>query len=125
MSIPALGFRCVKVVALSVRDRGRAHRFYGDTLALAPAFEGEEQAGYLLGETLLMLKDDYARPTDEPNPRITLEVDFAPDTEKALKARGIVLADNLEVYEGRYYVGSFLDSEGNKLWFCSGTEKEN
>jgi len=23
------------------------------------------------------------------------------------------------VYEEAYYVGSFLDSEGNKLWFCS------
>ena len=30
----------------------------------------------------------------------------------------IVIADEVEPY-GDFYVGSFLDSEGNKLWFCS------
>jgi hypothetical protein len=35
-----------------------------------------------------------------------------------LRARGVVIADPVQVYD-EFYVGSFLDSEGNKLWFCS------
>ncbi len=114
-----VGFLRVKVIALSVLDMERAHKFYRETLALAPAFEGKEQAGYFLGQTILMLKDNwYAPPSDMLNPRITIATAHAPDTEKALRARGVVISDPVQPYDD-FYVGSFLDSEGNKLWFCS------
>jgi hypothetical protein len=33
----------------------------------------------------------------------------------------ITISDPAEAYDD-FYVGSFLDSEGNKLWFCSPVE---
>ena len=118
----ALGFQRVKTIALAVTDRGRAERFYGEMLGLAPAFEAGQQMGFSLGETILMLKDDwYGAPTALPNPRITLAVDDAAKIEAALKERGVTIADPVKVYDEGYgyNIGSFLDSEGNKLWFCS------
>lgn len=116
--LPPLGIQRVKVVALAVTDRERANRFYGETLGLQPAFEGAEAVGWWLGELILMLKAEWAQPTAAPNPRVTLATDHAPATQQALRARGITIADEVQVY-GDFYVGSFLDSEGNKLWFCS------
>lgn len=119
MSTSPFGFQRVKVIALSVRDLARANRFYGETLRLPPACEGDEQVGYLLGQTILMCKANwYAPPTDAPNPRVTIATDHAPATEKALREKGIVIPDPVQAYDD-FYVGSFLDSEGNKLWFCS------
>jgi predicted enzyme related to lactoylglutathione lyase len=124
MQTSSLGFLNVEVVALPVRDMNRANKFYRDTLALAPANGGDKQSGYLLGNTILMLKDDwYATPTDKPNPRITIATTDAPDTEKALRARGVAISDPVKTYDEEYYVGGFLDSEGNKLWFCSPINK--
>lgn len=115
----AIGFRSLKVVALAVTDMARARRFYGETLGLPPASEGGEQVGYRLGDIVLMLKDDwYGRPTDTPNPRLTIDSDDARVAEQALRARGVVISDPVERYDD-YLVGGFLDSEGNKLWFCS------
>jgi len=109
----------VKVVALPVVDEARAEHFYGKVLGLPVAIEAGEPCGYLLGETILMLKPDwYAAPSAEPSPRITLRVNDARGVERTLKERGIVIADEPES-DGNGYVGSFLDSEGNKLWFCS------
>jgi catechol 2,3-dioxygenase-like lactoylglutathione lyase family enzyme len=116
--LPPLGIRRVKVIALSVRDLPRANRFYAEKLGLEPAFEGKEQVGWWLDRVILMLKPDWAAPTDTPNPRVTLATDHAPSTEAALRARDIVIANEVQAY-GDFYVGSFLDSEGNKLWFCS------
>lgn len=114
-----LGFQRLKVVALAVDDFARASKFYGQTLELPPAFEGNEQVGYLLGQTIFMLKTNwYAPPTQQPNPRITIAVDDARPTEKALAARGVRVADAVALLDD-FYVGSFLDSEGNKFWFCS------
>ena len=119
MSIPPLGFQRVKVIAWSVTDLDRANKFYGQTLSLAPAYEGSEHVGYLLGQTILMLKTNwYAAPTDLPNPRVTIATDHAPATEEALRARGVTISDPVQTFD-EFYVGSFLDSEGNKLWFCS------
>ena len=42
----------------------------------------------------------------------------APATEEALRARGVAISNPAQAY-GKFYVGSFLDSEGNKVWFCS------
>lgn len=120
----ALGFQRLKVVALAVDDLARAEHFYGKTLDLAPAFEGERQVGFLLGNVIVMLKPVaagwYARPGAQLNPRITIATDHAPQTEQALLARGVTISDPVQAYaqEG-FYVGGFLDSEGNKIWFCS------
>ena len=118
----ALVFQRVKTIALAVTDRGRAERFYGEILGLVPALEAGQQIGFSLGDAILMLKDDwYGTPTNLPNPRITFAVDDAEKIETALKERGVTIADPVKVYdEGHgYNIGSFLDSEGNKLWFCS------
>lgn len=121
-TLPPLGFQSVKVIALAVIDLPRANRFYQEQLGLEPAFEGTQQIGWQLGSLALMLKPDWAMPTDEPNPRITIGVDNAPATQAALRARDIVIADEVALYDGHFLIGSFLDSEGNKLWFCSPTE---
>ena len=123
MRTSPLGFLNVKAIALPVLDIDRANKFYRDTLSLMPAREGNE-TGYYLGQTVLMPKTDwYAAPTDKPNPRITLEVRHAPHTEKALRGRGVVISDPVQIYD-EFYVGGFLDSEGNKLWFCSPVHQE-
>ena len=123
MSTSPLGFQRIKVIALAVTDKVRAEKFYGGTLGLAPAFEGAMQVGYFLGHTILMLKDNwYGQPTDKLNPRITIATDHAPTTEAVLKERGVTIVDLVQAYDDGFYVGSFLDSEGNKLWFCSPVE---
>ena len=67
-----------------------------------------------------MLKANWdVPPTEAPNPRVTIETEDARETEKGLRARGVVISDPIQVYDEVHYVGSFLDSEGNKLWFCS------
>lgn len=115
----AVAFNGVKVVAIPVIDEVRAKHFYGDTLGLPVAIEAGEPYGYKVGETVLMLKDHwYAKPSAEPSPRITLIVDDARATEAQLKQRGVEIADPPES-DGDGYFASFLDSEGNKLWFCS------
>ena len=119
MTISPFGFLRVKVVALAVENLERANRFYSETLGLPPAYEGTEQVGYLLGETIFMLKPNwYAPPTQAPNPRITLATVNAPYTEKTLRARQITISDPVQAFDD-FHVGSFLDSEGNKIWFCS------
>jgi catechol 2,3-dioxygenase-like lactoylglutathione lyase family enzyme len=120
MNTSPLGFRCVKVIALSVLDFDRANKFYGETLGLEPAYENKEQVGYVLGQTILMLKANAdVPPTEAPNPRVTMETENARETEKGLRARGVVISDPVQIYDEVHYVGSFLDSEGNKIWFCS------
>ena len=120
MNTSPLGFRCIKVMALSVLDFDRANKFYAETLGLLPEYENKQQVGYLVGQTILMLKPNWdVPPTEAPNPRVTIETENARETEKGLRARGIVISDPVQVYDQDHFVGSFLDSEGNKLWFCS------
>ena len=116
--LPPLGIQRVKVVAVAVTDLERANRFYKEKLGLQPAFEGGEQVRWWLGQVILMLKSDWAAPNDLPSPRLTLATDHAPATQEALHARDITIANEVQVYRD-FYVGSILDSEGNKLWFCS------
>src|SRR5436853_4025209 len=112
MNAHPLGFQRVKVIALSVLDAGRANQFNRQKLSLPPAYEGPDEVGFLLGQTILMLKPNwYAPPTREPNPRVTIATDDAPATEKALRALGVVISDPVQPYDD-FYVGSFLDSEG-------------
>ena len=120
MSTKSLLFKRVIVVALSVVDSDRANKFYGETLGLPPAYEDNEQVGYVIGETILMLKSGWDQPpVENPNPRVTIETDDARETEKALCARGVVISDPVEIYDRTHAVGGFLDTEGNKIWFCS------
>jgi hypothetical protein len=86
---------------------------------LQEACIGNERLGWQLGDTILILKDNwYAPPSQELNPRITIATENALETQKVLLSRGVIISDPVERYE-HSYVGSFLDSEGNKLWFCS------
>lgn len=119
-----LGFQRLKVVALAATDMSRARQFYGETLALPPAYEGDRQVGYMLGNIILMLKSVadgwYAQPSDQLNPRITFATDHAPDTERELKNRGVTVSHPVQAYDDEgFYVGAFTDSEGNRIWFCS------
>jgi len=114
-----MGFMQVKGIALSVTDAARARKFYVETLGFAPVLDGGEEIGAQLGEVLIMFKCDwYGRPTDEPNPRITIETEDARATEVALRESSVKITDPVENFGGRF-IGSFLDSEGNKIWFCS------
>ncbi|HNA30257.1 MAG TPA: VOC family protein [Thiobacillaceae bacterium] len=115
---PDLAFS-VKVVALGVSNLLRARFFYGETLGLPPAMEDGVQVGCRLKNCTLMFKENwYGKPTEAPNPRITLEVSNARDTERALHQLGVTISDPVEPF-GNALVGAFLDSEGNKLWYCS------
>ncbi len=119
MTVPTLNLVCIKVLALAVTDFDRAMHFYTDTLSLRPAHEDGKPVGVLLGHTILMLKTDLpAQPSATLNPRVTIETDDARGTEVMLRQKGVSIADPVERYGGAL-VGSFLDSEGNKLWFCS------
>ncbi len=124
MTMLAHGLQNVKVIALAVTDLERAKHFYGEILGLPPAYEENVLVGYSIGEIVLMLKENwYGTPTTDPNPRITLATAYAPDTEAFLREHGVTIVDPVEEVDEGYYVGSFLDSEGNKLWFCSPTEQ--
>ena len=119
MQTSPLGLLHVKGIALAALDSERARKFYRDTLSLEPVAIDDTETGYLLGQTVLMLKDNWhAQPSDNPSPRITIATEHAPDTEKMLRERGVSISDPVQKY-GNSYFGSFLDSEGNKLWFCS------
>jgi catechol 2,3-dioxygenase-like lactoylglutathione lyase family enzyme len=119
MENSTLAFKRVKAIALAVSDPARARRFYGETLGLSPATEGGAQVGCHLGDSILLFKEGwYGKPTDAPNPRVTLEVGNARDTERTLRDRGVAISDPVERYDNAL-IGAFLDSEGNKLWFCS------
>jgi predicted enzyme related to lactoylglutathione lyase len=123
MQTSPLGFVHIKGIALAALDVERAHKFYRDTLSLPPAAVDDTETGYLVGQTILMLKGNWhAPPSDNLSPRITIATEHAPDTEKALRARGVTIPDPVRRY-GDSYFGSFLDSEGNKLWFCSPVPK--
>jgi len=45
-------------------------------------------------------------------------------TEKALKELGVTVSDPVTLYDGTP-IGTFLDSEGNKIWFCSVLSKSS
>ena len=71
-----------------------------------------------LNAWLAPVADWYGKPSDELNARVTLEVENARETEQALLSAGVTISDPIADYGG-HPVGAFLDSEGNKIWFCS------
>jgi catechol 2,3-dioxygenase-like lactoylglutathione lyase family enzyme len=113
------GFQKVNVIALSVSNLERANQFYGGTLGLEPAYEGDQQIGWEFGDIIFMLKPDWQTPTSELNPRVTIGVEDSRVAEKELANAGVIISDSVELYDEKFLIGSFLDSEGNKLWFCS------
>jgi predicted enzyme related to lactoylglutathione lyase len=116
---PAVTVKSIKGVAIPVVDEARARRFYGEVVGLPVADREGEPGGFRLGSGYLLLKPEwYAAPSAEPSPRVTLEVTDASAAAEALAARGVTIADPV-VSDGDASVGSFLDSEGNKLWICS------
>lgn len=119
MKTSPFGLKRVKVIALSALDADRANDFYGNKLGLEPDVVNGEVIGWMLGDIRLMPKTDWQQPTSEPNPRITIEVEDAFATETALKDAGVTIEDPVQVFDEVFRLGSFLDSEGNKFWFCS------
>jgi len=116
---PVITIKGIKGVAIPVMDEKRAEHFYGEVLGLPVADGEKEPGGYRIGNAFLMLKSGgHAVPSADPSPRITLEISGARAAEQALLARGVEMPDPV-TREGHAYFGSFLDSEGNKLWFCS------
>jgi predicted enzyme related to lactoylglutathione lyase len=116
-----LEFIQIRAVSLAVSDAERAKRFYGETLGLPRESIRQMDMAYMIGEVILLLKPEeewYGKPTDELNARLTLRVKDAYATEKAMIERGVTISDPVKVY-GENPIGAFLDSEGNKLWFCS------
>jgi predicted enzyme related to lactoylglutathione lyase len=116
MKSSLLGFQSVKVVALAAKDVVRAKRFYSETLELEEDHEATDEVGYRIGDAVLIIRQHP--PTDDPNPRITLQVQDARETEKRLIERGVIISDPVKLYKDKFWLGAFLDSEGNKLWFC-------
>ena len=112
-----LGFQSVKVVALAATDVVRARRFYSETLQLEEDREATDEVGYRIGNSVLLIRQHP--PTNDPNPRITLQVQDARETEKGLTERAVTISDPVKLYQEKFWLGGFLDSEGNKLWFCS------
>ena len=115
----ALGLIEVKGIALGVTDLDRANEFYGKTLGLEPFNLHDLRIGWALGGVGLLLKTDWHTPTDDPNYRITLMCEDARKTEEILKSKGVRISDPVTTEDEYFSIGSFLDSEGNKLWFCS------
>jgi predicted enzyme related to lactoylglutathione lyase len=117
MKSSPIRFQSVKVIALGAADVVRAKRFYAETLQLEEDRETTDEVGYRIGTSVLIIRQHP--PTGDPNPRITLQVQDARETEKRLIERAVTISDPVQLYEGKFWVGGFLDSEGNKLWFCS------
>lgn len=111
----------IRAVSIAVSDAERAKRFYGETLGLPPESVRQMDLAYMIGEVILLLKPQeewYGKPTQELNARLTLRVKDAYATEKELIKKGVTISDPVQIY-GQNPIGAFLDSEGNKLWFCS------
>ena len=118
-----LGWQELKVVALAVDDLARAEDFYRNKLGLEPMPPADGEVGFALGSVTLLLKPVSEQPSGAERsafPRLTIAVADALRMERELAALGVRISDAVQGYEdGKYWVGAFLDSEGNKLWFCS------
>src|SRR5258708_32566708 len=105
MTAQSQPFLNVKVIALSVVNADRANQFYGETVGLGPAYENDQQIGFQIGETILMLKSDLDQPpTLNPNPRVTIQDADARRTEADLKNSGATISDAVEEHDGNHVV---------------------
>ncbi|ENO97143.1 VOC family protein [Thauera phenylacetica] len=117
-----LGWQELKVVALAVDDLARAESFYRSRLGLERRLQADGDVGFALGGLTILLKPLSAPgggAEKSPYPRLTIAVADAPRLARDLAARGVTISDAVQLYDDGYWVGAFLDSEGNKLWFCS------
>ena len=71
--------------------------------------------GYRIGNSVLIIRQHP--PTDDPNPRITLQVQDARETEKRLTELAVTISDPVKLYEDKFWVGGFLDGEGTNSGF--------
>ena len=117
-----LGWQALKVVALAVDDLARAEDFYRTRLGLERRPQADGDVGFALGDLTILLKP-LAGPGSGAEksryPRLTVAVADAPRLARELAARGVTISDAVQLYDDSYWVGALLDSEGNKLWFCS------
>ena len=117
-----LGWQELKGVALAVADLARAEDFYRTRQGLEPRLQADGDVGFALGGLTILLKP-LAGPGggagESPYPRLTIAVADAPRMARELAARGVTISDAVQRYDDGYWVGALLDSEGNKLWFCS------
>ena len=117
-----LGWQELKVVALAVDDLARAESFYRSRLGLERRLQADGDVGFALGGLTILLKplagsDDGVKKS--PYPRLTIAVADAPRLARELATRGVMISDAVQRYDDGFWVGALLDSEGNKLWFCS------
>jgi len=77
-----------------------------------------EKVGYLLGTNHFDAEGQLVRAaTPAPNPRITIATENAPATEKALRARGVVISD---VAVDEFYVSLSLIARAQALVLFAG-----
>ena len=106
-----LGWQELKVVALAVDDLARAEDFYRSKLGLEPRPQADGDVGFALGALTILLKP-LAGPGGAEKSRY-------PRLARDLAVRGVTISDAVQLYDDGYWVGALLDSERNKLWFCS------
>ena len=112
MKSSPFGFQSVKVIGLAATDVARAQRFYSETLQLEEDRESTEEVGYRIGESVLIIRQHP--PTDDPNPRITLQVQDARETEKRLLERAVTISDLSNCTKtGSGSAGSWIQRETN------------
>jgi catechol 2,3-dioxygenase-like lactoylglutathione lyase family enzyme len=117
-----LGWQALKVVALAVDDLARAEDFYRTRLGLERRPQADGDVGFALGDLTILLKllaGPGGGAEKSRYPRLTVAVADAPRLARDLAARGVTISDAVQRYDDGYWVGALLDSEGNKLWFCS------
>ncbi len=116
MKGPPLGFQSVKVVALAATDVVRAKRFYSETLQLEEDREATDEVGSRIGWLGALITRQHP-PTDDPNPRITLQVQDARETEKRLTERAVTISDPVKLYEDKFWVGGSSTREQTLVLF--------
>lgn len=117
-----LGWQELKVVALAVDDLARAESFYRSRLGLERRPQAGGDVGFALGDLTILLKPlagSGGGVKKSPYPRLTIAVADAPRLARELATRGVMISDAVQRYDDGFWVGALLDSEGNKLWFCS------
>jgi hypothetical protein len=114
MTRKSLQFRRVRVIAISVLDSARANKFYAETLGMPPAYEEQEQVGYLIGETILTLKANWDQPPVQNPNRESRSKPMTLATPK----RHYVLAELLFLIRSRFTTGRRLSGA---FWTRKGT----
>src|SRR5215469_11971198 len=70
-----------------------------------------------LGCRTTMSRQLHLRQIDGPSAHLRHPDTISRETQKQPTERAVTISDSVQLYEGKYLVGGFLGSEGNKLWF--------